>query len=190
MLHQLVLASVLAAILIGLVGLYATTAGERSLRRAIERRSAAHAGAVISEIDRVMHTRITQWMAYSNRPLVRRTLESSNSQFDRLPDRQAYIDKVDSAWWIAAAQSPTPMSQELASNELALDLQATLAGLEEQSGYPVFGDVFITNRFGADGLTAPGANARRRRDGQEYDRRRQLVYAHHRSRTIGERQND
>ena len=147
--HKLLLVIALPAILIWVVGFYAQVVGERSLRKSIERSSVARASAVMDEIDRVMHIHIAEWMAYVRSPLVQRTLAASNKQFRRMSDRQRYIDDQDRAWRKAEAGSLIPMMKRLIGNELAQDMQVRLTKLEQENGYAVYGEAFITNRYGA-----------------------------------------
>jgi hypothetical protein len=149
-LHKLLLGMALPASLIWGVGLYATNASKQSLREAIERTSAASAGAVMDEIDRVMHNRITQWVSHVRSPLVQEALTASNLEFEQLPDAQRYLDEQDQAWRAAPDQSATPLMNELLDNELSRDLRARLATLTHDNGKAIFAEVFLTNRYGAN----------------------------------------
>ena len=63
--HKLLLVTVLPALLIWTVGIYATSVSQQSLRTAIEGTALARARAVMDEIDRIVQTRLAQWNAYS-----------------------------------------------------------------------------------------------------------------------------
>ncbi len=132
------------------VGFYATSAGQDSLRQVIERTSAARASGVMDEIDRVMHTRIAEWIAYVRSPVARRVLRASNREFEHLEDREQYIDEQDREWCAAPKGTPIPLMERLINNELADDLRLKLSKLEQVNGYAVFGKVFVTNRYGAN----------------------------------------
>ncbi|WP_153556739.1 methyl-accepting chemotaxis protein [Roseimaritima sediminicola] len=146
--YKLLLATVLPSILIWLVGIYATAAGQHSLRDAIEATSARRAREVMDEIDWIIQTRTTNWQAYLRSTLVRKTLRESHQEIGNLPNPQETIDERDRQW--QQATSEIDWIQELSANDLALDLRARLLELDRRAGYPVFGEVFLTNRYGVN----------------------------------------
>jgi signal transduction histidine kinase/ActR/RegA family two-component response regulator len=148
--YKLLLATVTPAVLISGVGWYAASVGRDSLRTAIVRTSTAHARSVMNEVDRTMHMQISAWKAYVLGEPVQQMLRESNREFARLPDRQAHIDQVDETWRATPKEASIPLMQHLLSNVIAIDLRTWITSLEEQNGYPVFGEVFITNRYGVN----------------------------------------
>ena len=150
LLLKLLVVVALPAILIWAVGSYATTASDTSLRCAIQQRSAAQARALMDEIDRLLHTRIANWRAYARSQLVQTALRQSNEQFAAMEDVAGYVKQADEAWIQVPDGELSPLMQELSSNELAKDLRLWLDKLEEASGFPVYGEVFLTNAYGAN----------------------------------------
>lgn len=150
LMHKLTLVALLPALLIWAVGWYAAGVGERSLRDAIEQTSATRARAVMDELDRALHVRISSWQAFCRTELVRRTLEQSNTEFEEQPDRVTDIDVDDLSWREAADATELPLIQQLLDNRLSRELRSWLEKLEESSEYPVFGEVFFTNKFGVN----------------------------------------
>ncbi|QEG39575.1 methyl-accepting chemotaxis protein [Roseimaritima ulvae] len=148
--YKLLLATVLPSALIWLVGIYATSVSQRSLRNAIEATSARRAREVMDEIDWIIQTRTTNWQAYLRSELVRQTLRDSNQQILQLGDPAAIIETRDQQWQATPEGSETEWMRELTSNALARDLQTRLVELDQRAGYPVFGEVFLTNRFGGN----------------------------------------
>ncbi|MBN2561401.1 MAG: response regulator [Phycisphaerae bacterium] len=148
--HKLILAAALPAALIWVIGFYAKTAGQNSLRQAIEQTAAARAQAVMDEIDRVMHARIAEWTEYVRSPVARHVLRASNREFEHLEHREQYIDEQDREWRAAPKGTLIPLMKPLIDNELSDDLRLRLAKLEQANGHAVFGEVLITNRYGAN----------------------------------------
>ncbi|TWU34288.1 methyl-accepting chemotaxis protein [Novipirellula artificiosorum] len=148
--YKLLLATALPAALIWLVGIYATSVSQASLHDAIEANSVTRAREVMNEIDWIIQTRATNWQAYLRSELVRRTLLESNEEFAAQPDPQAVIDQRDQAWQSTPDGVETSLMQQLLNNDLARDLRNRLIDLDQSAGYPVFGEVFLTNRFGAN----------------------------------------
>ena len=93
--HKFVLGAFLLASLIWVVSLYAVSVSRRALRDSIEHSSAILAAKTMDEVDRMIHSAIDDWLVYSAGPLVRRTLEASNQEFEKFQDVQAYIDEQD-----------------------------------------------------------------------------------------------
>ncbi|NND96311.1 MAG: methyl-accepting chemotaxis protein, partial [Pirellulaceae bacterium] len=148
--YKLLLATILPAALIWLVGIYATSVSQRSLRDAIEATSATRAREVMDEIDWIVQTRATTWQAYLRAELVQRTLKLSNDELELSDDPSAVIAQRDQDWQSTPSGEQPELMKELVSNDLARDLSGWLTQLEEAAGYPVFGEVFLTNRFGGN----------------------------------------
>jgi signal transduction histidine kinase/ActR/RegA family two-component response regulator len=148
--HKLLLALALPVVMIWVVGLAAVHVGERSLRQEIETTSAMRAEAVMDEIDRVMHGRIAEWQAYTRSELVQRTLTESNTTFSALPDPRKHVEENDRLWTRHHDATATPFMRQLLDNRLSKDLRLRLAKLHEGHGYALYGEVFFTNRYGAN----------------------------------------
>ncbi len=148
-LHKLLLATVLPCLLIWMVGLYATSVSQNSLQEAIKATSLARARAVMDEIDRVVQVRMTGWKAVSRSDLVQDSLTESNLEFLQRDNAPALIAERDKLWQANSDQS-VELVRELMGNRLARDLNRRLTKLNESSSYLVFGEVFITNCFGAN----------------------------------------
>lgn len=148
--YKLALVLALPIMLTWLVVLYATVSSEKSLSKAIEEASAAQAHSVMEEVDRVIHSRIADWMAYGQSPEVQSMLHQSNARFEQLNDAQGQIDKMDAAWREEPAGSFNSLMRQTIDNDLAEAMRAKLRIFNEAFGFPVYGEVFITNRYGAN----------------------------------------
>ncbi len=165
--HKLFLVSVVLALLIWAVGLYAVAVSRRALRRSIERTSASLVYEILDEVDRTVYSAIDEWRVYCTDPLLRGSLEQSNRLFDDLPDVQGYIERQDREWQTAGRGVLTPHMSSLLLNELSVDLKRRLAALERIHGYRVFGEVFVTNRYGAT-VSLSGRTSDYRQDDEEW----------------------
>jgi len=147
---KLVLGLVLTAALIGAVGLYATARAQIGLREAIERNSAARVSALMNELDRGVNVRIREWQGFARNPILLDALRSSNAEFAPLNNREARIDELDHRWREAEDEDAAAFLEPYIANPLAEELRIRLARESQDSGYPVFGEVFVTNRYGAN----------------------------------------
>ena len=148
-LYQLLLATVLPAVLIWSVGWYATSVSQRSLREAIEGTALARARAVMDEIDRIVQVRTAGWQALAKTQLVQETISLSNDEFEAAGDVDALIERRDAIWQSGINRS-RPLVRRLLGNQLSHEVRVRLKKLNESSGYDVFAEVFFTNRYGAN----------------------------------------
>ncbi|TWU16380.1 response regulator [Allorhodopirellula heiligendammensis] len=148
--YKLLLATLLPAVLIWTVGNYAASVGQQSLRAAIEKTSLTRASAVIDEIDRVVQTRVAQSEAYDRSEVVQQTLANSNQEFSEFDDVESVIDERERQWRQTPADETIPLMTSLTNNRLSRDLRSLVGKLNESGDYDVFGEVFFTNRYGAN----------------------------------------
>ncbi|EMI46559.1 hybrid sensor histidine kinase/response regulator [Rhodopirellula sp. SWK7] len=148
--YKLLLATLLPAALIWTVGNYAASVGQKSLQTAIRKTSQTRAAAVMDEIDRIVQSRFIQWKAYTRSDLVQQTLADSNASFLEFDDVESIIDTRETKWRSTPPGETTPLMRSLMNNKVARDLRSLMEKLNEGSGYTIFGEVFFTNRFGAN----------------------------------------
>lgn len=149
-LFKLLLATLLPAALIWTVGNYAVSVGQQSLRAAIEKTSLTRASAVMDEIDRIVQTRLSQSEAYNRSEIVQQTLAESNRQFSEFDDVEATIDERDKQWRQTPADQTNVLMDSIHKNRLSRDLRSLVGKLNEGNDYDLFGEVFFTNRYGAN----------------------------------------
>ena len=172
--YKLALVLALPIILTWGVVLYVASDSEKGLTKTIAQATTSQAHAIMEQIDRVMHSRITNWMAYVHSPEVLRALRMSNRRFERMDDAQGYIDKVDAAW---RKGSPDSVESEISGNDLSEAMRVHLKMYEAVNGYPVFGEVFLTNRYGVNiAQTSPTSDYRQNDEGWWQRAKRDYVY--------------
>lgn len=138
------------ALFVWSVGLYATNASQKKLRVAIEANAKLRVRAVMEELERILETRTVGWEQYCRSGLVQETLRESNLEFAGKFSPQPLLDERDLIWKSGDAEASDALVKPLLTNELARDLKNWTSKLEESSGYPVFGEVFFTNRYGGN----------------------------------------
>jgi signal transduction histidine kinase len=166
-LYKLLLVVALPVAMIWGVGLAAIQVSEDSLRAAIEESAAAQTRAVMDEIDHVMHARVAEWQAYARSFLVQQTLVESNAEFDALVDPQQIIEERERSWQRQATNPPTGLVRTLLENRLSNDLRVRVAELHQGHGLNLYGEVFITNRFGAN-VAQTGKTSDYRQDDEDW----------------------
>ncbi len=97
-----------------------------------------------------MLNRAAVWQAYVRSPKVQDALRVSNEEFAKMPDWESVLEARDFDWRSGDPAKSESLVEEIRSNSLSKDLTTTLAKLNETSGYPAFGEVFVTNAYGAN----------------------------------------
>lgn len=148
--HKLILGMMVPAIVVGLVGMYILAIGQESMRAIIDDTSAAYVRAIMSEIDRAMHSRVVSWQAYTSDHDIQQILADKNRIMEQRVDREEFIDKKDAEWRAASDDVRTPFMREILRSRVSRDLKALRDRLNQGYGHVVFPEIFITDRYGAN----------------------------------------
>ncbi len=169
--HKMILAFLAVIVLVVLViGFFAVDSGQKALQRSIEESSETLAVEVMDKIDRTIYSRIEEFQAYSTDLLLREQIMNSNKEFERLDDMHAYINRMDEEWRSAGKEVTTPFMHGLMRNPVSEELREKIDFYERKYGYKVFGEVFATNRYGAN-VAQTGKTTDYRHDDEPWWRR-------------------
>ena len=65
-------------------------------------------------------------------------------------DRERYIEEQDRAWQDAGLEEPTdPLMGSIKARAMSLELKSYVTRMAEADGHGLYGEVFLTNRYGA-----------------------------------------
>jgi len=145
--HKLTLGFVGLAVLMTALGYVALRTSRTSLEKVIGESSADLAEQILDKINRNIYRRVEEVQAYARDNLAKQYIALSNAQFEKMPDPNRCIEQVDKDWVNGV---DLPLISELTNNELARELQSWQNFYQNKYGYPLLGEVFITNRFGAN----------------------------------------
>ncbi len=148
--QKLILGFVSVASLVALVGYIAVGASQKALQKSIGESSTVLATKVLDHIDRSVYGRIETFQEYSRDLIAQQLISESNRAFEKLDDIQAYIDEQDQQWTSVPKEEVTPFMRQLMDNELSEELIEKIGFYEEKYGYKVFGEIFVTNKYGAN----------------------------------------
>ena len=110
----------------------------------------ARAKSVADEIDRILHMRADFWRSLSGTDRVQEALATSNDKFEAMDDVQAFLQERDLEWRNASAEEPSQFVRNLLRNRLSRELRVRTRRSGKNVRYAVFGEVFLTNRYGAN----------------------------------------
>ena len=105
---------------------------------------------VIDNIDRNIENRIEEIENYTIDSILQKYVVDSNQEFEKLNDIQAYINEQDNIWKATSNNEITPFIKELITNELAEGMSEKVKFYENKYKYSLFGEIFVTNKYGAN----------------------------------------
>jgi two-component system sensor kinase FixL len=148
--QKLIFGFVGIASLVGVVGIMCVNTSQRALQKSIGESSVALAVETMDKIDRNIYYTIEEFQAYCCDLVLQETIAESNREFEKLENLQKYIDEQNNEWISAEKGTTTPLVQELLNNKLSNGLREKIGFHEKKHGYKVFGEVFVTNKYGAN----------------------------------------
>lgn len=147
---RLILGFLTIALLVGVIGYISIDISKKALQGSIGERSVVLAQERVNRIDRNIYDKIEEFIAYSNSLMSQEACIESNKEFEKFGNIQDYINEKDREWTSAPKEEITPLMQELINNKLSEELREKTKFYEKRYGYRVFGEVFVTNRYGAN----------------------------------------
>ena len=138
------------ALLFGVAGYISIHASQSALQESIGESSLFLVSGLLDTIDRTVYGRVEEFQAYATSLKLKKFIKESNEEFEKISDPLSYIALKDRQWTSEPKETITPFMLELMSNEPAEELKQRLKFYEEKYGYNVFGEVFITNKYGVN----------------------------------------
>ena len=163
----MVLGFLAVSLLVGVIGYICVNTSQKALQKAIGESSVSLAVEVLSAIDRGIYNRIEEFQAYTEDLESQKIVIESNEEFEGLGDIQDYINKKDAEWTSAPLEEISPFMEELMGNELTRELREKFKFYKEKYGYKVFGEIFATNKYGAN-IAQTGKTTDYRQDDEEW----------------------
>ncbi|MGA1870732.1 MAG: ATP-binding protein [bacterium] len=135
--HKLFLAFFIIIVLFFCSGYLFLHIGEQALRNSIQESSLVLANELSMAIDRGIYQRIQEMQSFSWDVFVQKAIKESNQRCEESGNIKEYSKKI------------TPFMQEMIDNELGHELRKKIEFYPEKEGYSVYGEIFITNKYGA-----------------------------------------
>ncbi|MHC4110138.1 MAG: HAMP domain-containing protein, partial [Planctomycetota bacterium] len=138
------------ALLVAVVGYISVNASQKALQRSIGQTSTAFAATILDQIDRSIYNRVEAFQEYCKNSLTQRLVLESNGKFENLDNIESYINQQDTEWVSTSKETVTHFMKELIENDLSEELRRLMYFYEEKYGYKVIGEIFVTNKYGAN----------------------------------------
>ena len=145
--HKLTLGFAGLMLLMAGLGYVCLHANQTALEESIGKSASDLSEQILDKISRNISHRVEEVQVYSTDKLVKEYIALSNTQFENMSDPNGYIAQINRDW---ANGDNLPIIKELTSNELAKELQAKQKYYQNKYGYSLWGEVFVTNRFGVN----------------------------------------
>jgi PAS domain-containing protein len=172
LIHKLILGFLLIALLSWIAGIYTVYVNKQELQELILKDTEALLIETLDKIDRHINSRIELFEDYSRDLIVKNTIHKSNKDFGELRNREAYLAKMDREWTNTPEGEITPFMKDLLEINLSEELREKISFYEQKHGYRVFGEVFVTNKYGAN-IALTGRTTDYRQDDEEWWQRAQ-----------------
>jgi diguanylate cyclase (GGDEF)-like protein len=165
--YKLLLSFLSFVVLIGLVWYLSVNTSQSALRKAIVKDSLGLSATILDKIDRTIYNHIERFKEYTEDLTLREAILESNLEFEKMEDIQAYIDGREQEWTSAPKGEITPFMRELMNKELSEELIEKVGYYAQSYGYRVFGEVFVTGKYGAN-IAMTGRTTDYRQDDEEW----------------------
>ena len=148
--HKLLVLPLLSTFAIVIYGAYTSQSARSSLIDSITQQAETQTLAVQREISRLIRTRIVQWRAYAQSDSVLPLIHESNAEFAAL-NRKARVQLIEGRekLWLSDSSAEVPtFIEQISNNPVSKGIRSRIQEYEQQYGYPVFAEIFLTNAYG------------------------------------------
>lgn len=116
----------------------------------IGQEAALFAHHTLDKIDRIIQRRIEEYMILASDSRLQDALMASNVEFEQMEDARAYIDEKDKEWIAFPKAQVSPFMEEILNSPVSGELRERINFYKKAYGYDLIGEIFITNRYGAN----------------------------------------
>ncbi len=153
--------------LTGAAGYFAVSASRKALEERISVGTAAVAAELMAEMDSDLQGRFEAFEAYARTLEVQEALRRSNAEFAAKPDVQAVLAQLDAEWLAVPEHSLSPLMEQLLNGELGREFRELITFYNRRSGFRMVGEIFVTNRYGAN-VAQSGRTSDYRQDDEDW----------------------
>ncbi|MEE8452847.1 MAG: histidine kinase [Thermoguttaceae bacterium] len=142
---KLTLAFLTLALTIGAVGYVSLALLQKASLKTIGSDLDDQVAATMDNIDRQLDNRLDDLRWFAQMKTLARRAAVSSAAFDRTPNVQQQIATIDAAW---QARETLPQIEEIFENDLSVELHEYTEYLRSESGFVVFPEMYVTNKYG------------------------------------------
>ncbi|HYW81220.1 MAG TPA: histidine kinase, partial [Thermoguttaceae bacterium] len=142
---KLALAFLTLALTIGAVGYVSLALLQEASLKTIGRDLNDQVAARMDTIQRQVADRLDDLRCFASMKTLARQAAESGAAFDRIHDVEQHIATIDAAW---QAGETTPQIDEIVESDLSVELREYTEYLRRESGFDVFPEMYVTNKYG------------------------------------------
>ncbi len=132
------------------LALYSVNVSQESLEHSVGMNSISTAKHILKGIDNEIYVKMEGLQTYSKYSLIQKFVSESNGEFEEMENFREYLDEKNHGWSSAPGDEITPFMRDLLTNELSNNMNRELIDFyRKKYGYNVFGEIFVTNKYGA-----------------------------------------
>ncbi|MCK5580171.1 MAG: PAS domain S-box protein [Candidatus Omnitrophica bacterium] len=148
--NKLIISFLTVALSVFLVGYFSANKVQEILQDSIAKSAVILARETMDKIDRLVYVRAEELQIYFKNLRVTEIILKANQEFEKIENVKQFIKQKDKEWTAAEKGITTPFMQEIIDKELSKELKRILDFFQLKYGYPVFGEIFITNSYGTN----------------------------------------
>ena len=165
---KLILGFMLFVFLMTVISLYSVMMSKKSLQESVGQDSIFLVEEMLKRIDKDIFMRLEELQNYTKDSNPQKALFESNREFEKLDNIQEYINQKDKEWVSAPKEAITSFMQKLIDNPLANEISRIFIEFHEKKyGYKLFGEVFVSNKYGAN-IAQTGKTSDYRQDDEKW----------------------
>ncbi|MCK5193644.1 MAG: PAS domain S-box protein [Desulfobulbaceae bacterium] len=147
--HKLILGFWILTACVWLTGYFSYTTSRDELKKSLIKHDILVATQVLHELNEHIHNRAESIQEYTHDVLLRNGIQEANHHFNQLDNIQNYIDTIDTQWTSQPDLSNNAVINDILNNEISEELNEKKEYYQKKYGYPVFNELFATNKYGA-----------------------------------------
>ncbi|MCD4664430.1 MAG: hypothetical protein K8R68_04100, partial [Bacteroidales bacterium] len=153
--RKLVASFLIISILVLNVGFFSVGYSRELLEKSVGEGSVSLAYETMSEVDGTIYNRVEEFQLQvdSHNYGFQELVKKSNQEFNALGSEQDiydYINEKDIEWSYTPENETTSFMENLLDNNMSRRLNGNIEFYREKYNYSLFGEIFVTNKYGAN----------------------------------------
>ena len=165
--YKLILSFYLIVLIIGVASYIAIRDSNQTIKSEIGETVVSMTDLIVREMDTRIYERINHFNEFIVGKYLQDHLTRSNRDFEKMLNVQGYIDDKDQEWISAPKGEVTSFIKSLLENDLSDTIRKKTEYYNDVYNYKVYGEVFVTNKFGAN-VAQTGKTSDFRQDDEEW----------------------
>jgi PAS domain S-box-containing protein len=167
LIHKLILGFLAVALLSSVSGYFAMTESRKVLQESFANSTETLAHEILDALEDNIAHKILELQGYTYDFALQNEIEKSNREFEKLDNIKSYINNKDVDWASVPKEEVTPFMKDLINKRLSEKFRDKIKFYESLYGHNVFGEIFATNKYGAN-IAQSGKTSDYRQDDEEW----------------------